>query len=52
MKKILITAAVAALAIAATSNGVSAAGKLKIGFIYPGPVGDLGWTYRHEIGRQ
>jgi len=52
MKKILMTAAVAALAIAATSNGVFAADKLKIGFIYPGPIGDLGWTYRHEIGRQ
>ena len=26
--------------------------KLKIGFIYVGPTGDHGWTYRHDIGRQ
>ena len=30
----------------------SAADKLKVGFIYLGPVGDLGWTYQHELGRQ
>ena len=29
-----------------------AAEKLKVGFIYLGPIGDFGWTYRHEIGRQ
>ena len=26
--------------------------KLKVGFVYLGPVGDFGWTYQHEIGRQ
>ena len=26
--------------------------KLKVGFIYVGPTGDHGWTYRHDIGRQ
>jgi len=26
--------------------------KIKIGFIYVGPTGDHGWTYRHDIGRQ
>ena len=26
--------------------------KLKVGFIYLGPVGDFGWTYQHEVGRQ
>jgi basic membrane protein A len=26
--------------------------KTKIGFIYVGPVGDGGWTYQHEQGRQ
>ena len=25
---------------------------LKVGFIYIGPPGDHGWTYRHDIGRQ
>lgn len=28
------------------------ADKLKVGFIYVGPIGDHGWTYRHDIGRQ
>jgi len=52
MKKLLMTAAVAALAIAATSLTASSADKLKVGFIYLGPVGDFGWTYQHEVGRQ
>src|SRR5665213_3304427 len=52
MRKFMMTAAVAALAIAATSFSASAAEKLKVGFIYLGPIGDLGWTYRHEVGRQ
>jgi simple sugar transport system substrate-binding protein len=25
---------------------------MKVGFIYVGPVGDHGWTYRHDQGRQ
>ncbi|OOY24073.1 BMP family ABC transporter substrate-binding protein [Thioclava sediminum] len=25
---------------------------LKIGFIYVGPVGDMGWSYQHDQGRQ
>lgn len=25
---------------------------LKIGFIYPGPIADVGWSYQHELGRQ
>ena len=27
------------------------ADKLKVGFVYVGPVGDHGWTYMHEQGR-
>lgn len=26
--------------------------KLKIGFIYVGPVGDHGWTYQHDVARK
>ena len=26
--------------------------KLKIGFIYVGPVGDFGWSYQHDEGRK
>ena len=29
-----------------------AADPVKIGFIYVGPVGDFGWSYQHDIGRQ
>jgi len=30
---------------------VQANDKVKVGFIYVGPIGDHGWTYRHDIGR-
>ena len=46
---------VAGLAVAGTlALGLSAAqaADLKVGFVYVGPVGDHGWTYRHDIGRQ
>ena len=51
MRKILIAATAAVLATGAGLLGASAADKLKIGFIYLGPVGDLGWTYQHDLGR-
>ena len=55
MKKwnIFAIAVGAILALAATTfGGVYAADKLKIGFVYVGPIGDLGYTYQHEVGRQ
>jgi simple sugar transport system substrate-binding protein len=53
MKRWNIVAVAAVLAVAAaTFGGAYAADKLKIGFIYVGPVGDLGYTYQHELGRQ
>ena len=51
MQKILIAATAAVLATGAGLFGASAADKLKVGFIYLGPVGDLGWTYQHDLGR-
>ena len=51
MRKILIAATAAVLAAGAGLFGASAADKLKVGFIYLGPVGDLGWTYQHDLGR-
>ncbi len=30
----------------------NAGDKVKVGFIYVGPVGDHGWTYMHDQGRQ
>src|SRR5215218_10513228 len=26
--------------------------KLKVGFVYVGPVGDYGWSHQHDVGRQ
>ncbi|MEW6643116.1 MAG: BMP family ABC transporter substrate-binding protein [Pseudomonadota bacterium] len=51
MRKTLLAAA-ALIAAAATFQSAVAADKLKVGFIYLGPVGDFGWTYQHEVGRQ
>ncbi len=36
----------------ATQPPAAAAPKLKACFIYVGPIGDLGWTHAHEMGRQ
>jgi len=52
MKKFVIAAAAAILTLAATTLGASAADKLKVGFIYVGPVGDFGWSYQHEVARK
>ena len=48
MRRILIAAAALALALGAAS----AQQKLKIGFIYVGPIGDMGWSYQHEVARR
>ena len=52
MRKILIAAAAVMLTTGASLFGASAADKLKVGFIYLGPIGDLGWTYQHDLARQ
>jgi len=31
---------------------VQGADPVKVAFVYVGPVGDHGWTYRHDLGRQ
>ncbi len=40
-----------ALAIFVAAGTANAAGKLKVGFIYVGPIGDHGWSYQHDQGR-
>jgi basic membrane protein A and related proteins len=50
--KFVLVAAAALFAVAAATLAAPAAEKLKVGFIYLGPVGDFGWTYQHEVGRQ
>jgi len=47
LKRLLI-----ASAFALASFSAFAAEPVKVGFIYVGPIGDHGWTYRHDIGRQ
>jgi simple sugar transport system substrate-binding protein len=49
MRKILLAAAAVLLA---SVGAASAQGKMKVGFIYVGPVGDFGWTYQHEVARR
>lgn len=46
--------AIAALGLAAlvAAAPAEAQDKLKVGFVYVGPVGDFGWTYQHELGRR
>jgi len=46
MKKFLLVLSMVLLSI------VFAQDKPKVGFIYVGPVGDAGWTYSHDLGRQ
>jgi len=50
MKKLIVAAAI--LAASAVLGGASAQQKLKIGFIYVGPIGDMGWSYQHEVARR
>jgi basic membrane protein A len=52
MRKIVLAATAAALTAAVSFGGAHAADKLKVGFIYLGPIGDLGWTYQHNLARE
>ena len=44
-------AVLAGLALSLAVAAASGADKLKVGFIYVGPIGDHGWTYQHDRGR-
>ena len=46
-KKLLVAGAM----LLSTLTYSFAADKVKVGFVYVGPIGDHGWTYRHDIGR-
>ena len=50
MKRALTVVAAATLSV--LSFSAQSADPTKVGFVYVGPVGDHGWTYRHDIGRQ
>jgi simple sugar transport system substrate-binding protein len=51
IKKLLGSVAAAAVATAMLAGSATAADPTKVGFIYVGPIGDHGWTYRHDVGR-
>ncbi|MFN3614774.1 MAG: BMP family ABC transporter substrate-binding protein [Rubrimonas sp.] len=46
LRKLTLAAAAALVASAAQAQD------LKVGFVYVGPVGDFGWSYQHDQGRQ
>jgi basic membrane protein A and related proteins len=50
INKWLSLAALSASAILSTST--LAADQVKVGYVYVGPVGDHGWSYEHDQGRQ
>lgn len=52
LKKTMKHLAAATLATAMIAGAANAADKLKIGFIYPSPVGDVGWAYQLDEGRK
>ncbi len=45
------SAATMALSLALVGSA-GAAEKMKVGFVYVGPVGDFGYSYQHDLGRQ
>jgi len=52
MKKLLLSAAVAAMALGAAVPSANAADKFKACWIYLGAIGDMGWTYQHDQARK
>lgn len=53
MKRLILGLLVISLILVAGCGGEKAKddSKLKVGFVYIGPVGDAGWTYAHNEGR-
>lgn len=48
----LTTKAALAVSLLGAVTSAVAADPLKVGFIFLGPVGDVGWTYQHDLGRR
>lgn len=49
--RLMKTLAASALALG-LATAAQAQEPYKVGFVYVGPVGDLGWSYQHDLGRQ
>ena len=52
MKLLLSVIVATVMAMMSPAFAGEAKDKVKVGFVYVGPTGDHGWTYRHDIGRQ
>jgi simple sugar transport system substrate-binding protein len=50
-RRTLLATGAGAAAAAAFGLPARAQDKLKVGFVYVGPIGDGGWTYQHDQGR-
>jgi basic membrane protein A len=50
--RLIATGPCFALALLAAPGAIDAQEDLSAAFVYVGPVGDAGWTYRHDQGRQ
>ncbi len=51
-KRIFIKSLAGTVLAASLLFGSAHAAETKVGFVYVGPVGDHGWSYRHDQGRQ
>ena len=51
-RRTILKTTAAAGALPLIGSSALAADPLKVGFVYLGPIGDHGWTYAHEQGRQ
>jgi len=50
---VVMLALVCSMCLAAAASSSSAAEKqMKVGFVYVSPIGDAGWSYAHDQGRQ
>jgi len=50
-RRTLLKSTAAALVAVSLAGPALAQDPLKVGFIYVGPIGDLGWSYQHDQGR-
>ncbi len=52
MRQWIGAATALAMSVVMVAPAARAADKLKVGFVYVGPVGDFGYSYQHDQGRQ
>ncbi|WP_341676467.1 BMP family ABC transporter substrate-binding protein [Niveibacterium sp. SC-1] len=52
MRRTFLSFLAASAFVCASASSLAANEPLKIGFVYSNPIGDVGWTYQHELGRR